>query len=152
VGAIVLFARPSASVAGLTASVRFTIPLSGELAVTPASPRPVLVADRLGAGSPRASGRFEIRNQTGRTIGLSFRARRSSAALDGLVRVRLAAAGRPLADTTLRRILRTGPALRLPPGGARQIEIQAWVPQGVGGYGGRRVDVSLVPVIAAAGG
>jgi hypothetical protein len=146
---IVLVARPSANVAGLSATVRFTVPLSGELAVTPPAPLPVLVADRLRPGSPRATGRFEVQNQTGKTIGLGFRARPSSTALNGLVRVRLSAAGRLLADTTLQGALRTDGALRLPPGGTRQIELQAWMPLNVGdGYEGRQVDVSLLPVIA----
>jgi hypothetical protein len=50
--AIVLVSTPEATVAGMTATVRFTVPMSGELAVTPLAPRPVLVAHDL---SPAAS-------------------------------------------------------------------------------------------------
>jgi hypothetical protein len=150
---IVVAARPSADLAGAPATVRFTVPASGELAVTPLAPDPVLVADRLRPGSPRATGRFEVQNETGQTIALSFRPDASSTALDALVRLRVSAAGRPLIDTTLQGARRTGSALRLPSGAVRQIEMQAWMPRNAGGaYEGRQVDVSLVPVIAGSRG
>jgi hypothetical protein len=142
---IVLGARPSANASGSTAGVSFTVPLSGEVRVTPPAPRPVLVAGRLKASGPRASGRFEVQNQTGRTLGLRFRAIRSSSGLDRFLRVRLSASGRLLANTTLGDLRHASRPLRLPPGVNRMIGVRAWIPANVSdGYEGQQVDVSLV--------
>jgi hypothetical protein len=145
---IVLVSTPSTSAAGLTATVRFMVPMTGELAVTPVAPHTVLLAEALRPASRPAGGRFRVQNQTGRTIRLGFRAHRSSTSLDALVHVRLSAAGRPLAETTLQGLARTTEALWLPSGAARWIDLRAWMPANAGdGYEGRQVDVSLVPVI-----
>ncbi|MDX6653189.1 MAG: hypothetical protein QOJ38_1970 [Solirubrobacterales bacterium] len=145
--AIVMVARPAASADGLTATVRFSIPVSGELTVTPAAPKPVLVAAGLRPGGNRAAGSFKVHNQTGRTMPLDFHARPSSAAINGLLQVRLSAAGRTLVRTSLQDMVRGGGGtLRLRSGATRQLTLAAWMPAGVGsGYEGRVIDVSLVP-------
>jgi hypothetical protein len=146
---VVVMARPSTDVAGLPATVRVTVPPSGEVAVTPPRSKSVLVADRLRPGGARAAGRFSVQNQTGKTIGLAFRAHASSTELDRSVRLRLSTRGRLLADTTLRAGRRAGRVLSVRSGAARRLVVQAWMPRdAAGAYEGREVDVSLVPVIA----
>jgi hypothetical protein len=151
---IVVSARPAANLDGMTAAVRFSVPLSGELAVRPAAPREVLVARSLRPGGPRPSGGFEVRNQTGDTLALGFRAHPSSTALDGLLRLRLRVAGHQRTTATLQGMRRgSAPVLRLPPAAARHVEVQAWIPRDAGdGYEGQRLAVSLIPTIAPRGG
>ena len=150
---VLLVARPSASAARMTATVRFAVPLSGELAVTPRAPEHCLIAAGLRPGGAPATGRFEAQNQTGETIAVGFRARRSSSALDGLVRVRLSVGGRSLADTTLQGLGRASDTVLIGPGSSRKIKVEAWMPQNVGdGYEGRDIEVSLVPAIAVSRG
>ena len=72
--AMVLASWPAANANGLTATVRFSVPPSGELAVTPTSPKPVLVAAGLRPGSTPAVSSFQVQNQTGVPIALRFRA------------------------------------------------------------------------------
>jgi hypothetical protein len=145
--AIVLVARPSASGAGLTATVRFSIPPSAELATSPPAPRPVLVADSLRPGEGEAAGSFLLHNQTSRAMTLDFLARPSGTALNGLLQVRLTAAGQTLASGALQGMLggSTG-SLRLPSGATRRLELEVWMPSSVGdGYEGRLIHVSLIP-------
>jgi hypothetical protein len=145
--AVVLGARPSASADGLTATVRFSAPTSGELAVTPAAPQPFLVANSLRPGGNPAIGSFDIHNQTGRRMALAFRVHPSSGALNGLVQVRLSAGGRSLARTSLQGMLDgIQTSLQLPSGATRGFRLEAWMPRTVGdGYEGRLVDVSMIP-------
>jgi len=145
--AIVLVARPSASGAGLTATVRFSIPLSGELATSPPAPQPVLVADSLRPGEGRTAGGFLLHNQTPRAMTLNFTARPSGTALDGLLQVRLSAAGQTLASGALQGMLHgSTSSLRLPSGATRRLKLEAWMPVNVGdGYEGRLIHVTLIP-------
>jgi hypothetical protein len=145
--AIVLVARPSASGAGLTATVRFSIPPSGELATSPPAPRPILVADSLRPGEGTASASFTLHNQTPSAMTLNFLAHLSGTALDGLLQVRLTAPGQVLASGALQGMLggSTG-SLRLPSGATRRLELEVWMPATVGdGYEGRLIHVSLIP-------
>jgi hypothetical protein len=145
--AIVLIVRPSASGAGLTATARFSIPPSGELATSPPAPRQILVADSLRPGEGRSAASFVLHNQTPRAMMLSFTARPSGTALDGLLQVRLTAAGQTLASGALQSMLHgsTG-TLQLRSGSSRQLELETWMPAGVGdGYEGRLIHVSLIP-------
>ena len=150
---LVIAARPAASVTTLPASVRFSIPLTGELEVTPAPPRPVLAARALTPGGRPAAASFTVRNQTGTTLAVGFRAHGGIRDLDGLLRVRLTAAGRTLANTTLQG-LRDGSVsdVALPSGAVSRVEVEAWLPGGISeGYEGRHVAVALTPTLRAGG-
>jgi hypothetical protein len=146
---VLIAARPSANVSRLSASVRFSLPVTGELEVTPAPPRPVMAARALTPGARRAAASFSVRNQTGATLAVGFRARAAVRDLDGLLRIRLTTGGRTLADTTLQG-LRHGSVsgVRLRPGAQRRVGVQAWIPNGIGdGYEGRSVAVELTPML-----
>jgi hypothetical protein len=150
--ALLIAAKPSASFARLPASAGFTIPVSGELAVTPAPGRPFLLARALTPGSAPATARFTVRNQTGSTLEIGFRADAGAHELDGLLRIRLRAGDRVLANTTLQG-LRHGSAatVRLRPGAARAICLETWIPGATNDYEGRHVDVELTPTLPARG-
>jgi hypothetical protein len=150
--ALLIGAKPSASFARLPASAGFTIPVSGELAVTPAPGRPFLVARALTPEGARATASFTLRNQTGSTLMVGLRTRAASHELDGLLRIRLRAGDTTLADTTLQG-LRHGSAatLRLRSGAARSVALEAWIPDGTNDYEGRHVDVELTPTLRRAG-
>jgi hypothetical protein len=150
--ALLIAARPSASFARLPAGASFTIPVSGELAVTPSAGRPFLRARALTPGGAPASARFTVRNQTGSTLEVGFRADAVSHELDGLLRIRLRAGDRTLATTTLQG-LRQGSAatVRLRSGAARSISLETWIPDATNDYEGRRVDVDLRPTLRARG-
>jgi hypothetical protein len=145
--AIVFAARPSANGAGLTATVRFSIPPSAELARTPPAPAPVLIADALRPGEGQTAGSFDLHNQTPHMMLINFTARPSGTALNGLLQVRLTAAGKTLASGALQGMLRgSASSLRLPSGATRRLKLEAWMPANVGdGYEGRLIHVSLVP-------
>lgn len=146
-------ARPSSSFATLPGSVRFSVPLTGELEVRPAAPRPVLAIPALLPGTRPDAATVTLRNQTGRTLAVDLRARAATHDLDGLLRVRLRAGGRLLADTTLQG-LRHGEhfALRVPSGARRTLRLQAWLPAAItDGFQGRSVDVTLQPVTRVQG-
>jgi hypothetical protein len=145
--AIVLVARPSASGAGLTATVRFSIPPSAELARTPPAPQPVLVADSLRPGEGRTAGSILLHNQTPDAMMLNFTARPSGTALDGLLQVRLSAAGQTLASGALQGLLHgSAGSLQLPSGATRRLKLATWMPPNVGdGYEGRLIHVALIP-------
>jgi hypothetical protein len=147
---LVATARPSDEVPSLPASARFTVPLSGELAVDPAFPRPVLEAAGLRPDGPHAAASFDLRNQTGKTLGVAFRAKSGASGLDGLLRVRLRSAGKTIADATLQG-LRAGSdvPVELASGAGAEIRVEAWIPVSVdSGYESRSANVSLVPVIS----
>jgi hypothetical protein len=150
--ALLIAARPSASFARLPASASFTIPVSGELAVTPSPGRPFLHARVLTPGGAPATARFTLRNQTGGTLTLGLRAHAGARDLDGLLRIRLRAGHRTLANTTLQG-LRHGSAatLRLRSGAARSIALEAWIPDGTNDYEGRDVAVELTPTLSTRG-
>ena len=149
--ALLLAARPSASFARLPASVAFTIPATGELAVTPAPGRPFLRARALTPDGPPASARFAIRNQTGETLVVGFRAAAGARQLDGLLRIRLRAGARTLANTTLQGLRNGSATARLRPGAARSIVLDAWIPDATNDYEGRHADVELTPTLRAPG-
>jgi hypothetical protein len=149
-GAFVATARPSAEVPSLPASASFTVPLSGELEVSPAFPRPVLTATGLRPGTPSSSATFSLANQTSATLGIDFRAKAAATGLDGLLRVRLSSGATVLADTTLQG-LRSGSdaALELRSGTVAQVRIETWIPASIdSGYESRSAEVSLIPVLA----
>jgi hypothetical protein len=150
--ALLLASRPAASFARLPASAAFTVAVSGELAVTPAAGRPFLRASALIPGAAPATASFTVRNQTGSTLALGFRAHAGARGLDGLLRIRLRAGDTTLANTTLQG-LRHGSAVtvRLRPGGARSIALEAWIPAGTNDYEGRDVAVELTPTLPTAG-
>jgi hypothetical protein len=145
--ALLLAARPSESFARLPASVGFTIPATGELAVTPAPGRPFLLARALTPDGPPASARVTVRNQTGETLAVGFRAEAGARQLDGLLRVRLRAGDRTLANTTLQGLRNGSATVRLPSGAARSITLEAWIPDGTNDYEGRHADVELTPTL-----
>jgi len=148
VAALIMAARPAGGHGGvLPASLRFTAALDGAVMVEPAAPRPLLESGPMRPGS-HASGAMTVTNQTGETLAVRLRAKPRSTALDGTAQVRLASAGRTLAEGTLQ-ALRQGSAgaLRLQPGGSARVKVIAWIPAEVEtGYEGRQVAVELEPV------
>jgi hypothetical protein len=149
---LLIAARPSANVARLPASASFTVSLSGELEVTPAPTRPFLRARTLMPGGPAAAGSVTVRNQTGKTLAVGFRAHATARDLDGLLRIRLRAGDRTLAETTLQGLRHgTTATVRLPSGAALAVSVQAWIPDGIDDYEGRDVAVELTPTLRAAG-
>jgi hypothetical protein len=107
----------------------------------------VLAARSLSPNGRHATSSFKIRNQTADTVLLGFRGHPDTRALDGLVRVRLSAGRKRLADTTLQG-LRAGSqdTLRLPSGASRRVRLEAWIPGTITqGYQGIKAHVSLTP-------
>lgn len=146
----IVMARPAGGHGGvLPASLRISAGQDGAVAITPAAPKSLLVSGPMRPGS-QASGRMQLRNETGKKLAIGLRAEPSSTALDGIARVKITAAGRTLADTTLQ-ALRQGTAgrLRLAPGAAASVRVRAWIPAEIEtGYEGASVDVLLSPVEA----
>jgi hypothetical protein len=148
--ALLLASRPGAVDSPLPAGVRVEVAATGELDVTPPSPRPVLVADALRPGGRRAASGFEVRNQTGGGLAVALKATADSTALDGLLRLRVRRAGRVLADTTLEGVRRRPLRLELASGQQSRLRLEAWLPEDIlSGYEGRLVTVSLVPEMQA---
>ena len=145
--ALLIGAKPSASFARLPASAAFTVPATGEIAVTPAPGRPFLVARALTPDGPPASARFTIRNQTGETLAVAFRAAAGAHQLDGLLRIRLRAGKRTLANTTLQGLRNASASVRLRSGAARSLTLDAWIPDGTNDYEGRHADIALTPTL-----
>ncbi|MFN8217687.1 MAG: hypothetical protein U0R71_13930 [Solirubrobacterales bacterium] len=152
--ALVVAARPAGSAGRvLPASLRFSAALDSEVAAAPAAPRAFLRSGPLRPGG-RTAGTVRLRNQTGSPLTVGLRAEPSSTALDGLTRVRITAAGRVLADTTLQLLRQGTPGrVRLAPGTGVRIRVTAAMPADAGtGYEGARVAVRLVPEYADGGG
>ncbi|MCW3014648.1 MAG: hypothetical protein JWO02_1740 [Solirubrobacterales bacterium] len=148
--ALLLFtARPSANVPRLPATVRLAVASTGELEVTPTPLRRVLGSRSLVPGGRRTQARFTIRNQTGKTLVVGFRAPAASTPLDGLLRVRLSSAGASLANSTLQGLRRGSAAtLRIASGTTRRLRVQAWIPRDISdGYEGQQATVLLTPTV-----
>lgn len=144
--ALILASLPGAAGSPLPASVRVAVRPPGELEITPAPPRPVLVAESLRPGGRRAAGHFQMRNQTGDDLVIALKTRADSKAFDGLLRFRVRIAGRLVADTTLEGLRRRPLRLRLTPGQRVRLRLEAWLPKDIlSGYEGRLVKLSLVP-------
>ena len=150
---LLLSVRPSSAVPGIGATVRFTLVPTGELEARPAPPAHLLVSRSLAPRSPAASGDFTLRNQSGSTLLVNLRAKRSSSELDGLLRVTLSANGRDLGATTLQALRHGAPVpLRLAPGRIAHLELSARIPNNVtDGYQGRLVNVDLIPATTVVG-
>lgn len=147
VAALVVAARPAGGHGGvLPARLTFTAATDGAVALAPTS-RPLLASGPLRPGGS-SRGSVLVRNQTGETMAVRLRARPSSTALDGIAWVRLTAAGETLADGTLQALRAdTATAMRLPPGAARRVRIEASIPAEIEtGYEGQEVGVALEPV------
>jgi hypothetical protein len=149
---LLVAARPSANFSRLPASASFTVAVSGELEVLPVAGRPFMLARALTPGAAPAKQHFSVRNQTGTTLAVGFRASAGARQLDGLLRIRLRAGGATLADTTLQG-LRHGSAstLRLPPGAIGEVSVEAWIPGGTTDYEGRDVAIELTPTLRPEG-
>jgi hypothetical protein len=146
--ALLLLSRPGAVGSPLPAAVRVAVAPVGELEVTPAPPRPVFVADALRPGGPRAAGGFRVRNQTAADLVVALEASAGSTALDGLLRVRVEAGGRVLADTTLQGLRARPLRLRLASGEGARLSMRAWLPRDIlSGYEGRLAEVLLTPEV-----
>jgi hypothetical protein len=149
---LLLGARPAANGSPLPAAIRFAMAPTGELEVTPPAPEPLLAAHSLIPGRG-ATATFTVRNQTGESEAVAFRATADSTALDGLLRIRLRAAGRLLADTTLQGMRRRTEVVDLSSGAESRFRLQAWIPAEIrNGYEGRSVSVTLTPEMRAIGG
>lgn len=141
---LLIASRPSANVARLPAIVSFTIAGSGELEVTPRPARPLMIARSLTAGGAPASATFTVRNQTARTLTVAFGARGGGRELDGLLRIRMDAGHRTLADSTLQGLRHASArTLRLRSGATRAITLTAWIPAQTNDYEGRNVAIRL---------
>ena len=120
--------------------------------MTPAPSRPFLTARALTPGGPAAAASFTVRNQTGKTLAVAFRAHATARGLDGLLRIRLRAGEATLADTTLQGLRQgSASALRLRSGAALAVSVSAWIPNGINDYEGRDVAVELTPTLRPAG-
>jgi hypothetical protein len=122
------------------------------LEVTPPPARPFLIARALTAGGAPASASFTVRNQTARTLAVGFRAHAAARELDGLLRIKLRAADKTLANSTLQG-LRHGSAstLRLRARATRRVAVKAWITDGTSDYEGRDVAVELTPTLRGRG-
>jgi hypothetical protein len=149
---LLVAARPDATVSRLPATLRVTAGVTGELAVTPSAPRPVLISRALIPGGPVAAAGFTIRNQTGKALIVGFRVRGARSALESLLRLRLGNTGSPLADTTLQGLRRgSASTVRLASGSTRRLRVEAWIPADVtDGYEGQQAVIALTPTIRAA--
>jgi hypothetical protein len=136
----------------LPATLNVAVRAGGAIAATPAEPNVVLHASDLRPGAGGA-GAFELANQAGRGLRVSLRATASSTALDGVVRLRVRAGRRTLADETLGQLRAAGSAtLPIPRGASRAVRVSAWIPSEVEtGYEGRYVRVELLPTLAGGG-
>lgn len=154
---IMVAARPSASTtSSLPATVSFSVPGSGELAVVPPAPEPFLVARKLRPEVDPVVASFTVSNQTGVTLPLGFDAIAEARGLDGLLRVRLRTGNVTLADTTLQGLRNGTGSVPLRSGAEMTFQLTAWIPPEIAqGYEGQKVDVALEPTIgtgAEAGG
>ena len=120
--------------------------------MTPAPGRPFLARRALTPGGPPAAASFTVRNQTGKTLAVGFRADAAARELDGLLRIRLRAGDATLADTTLQG-LRHGSAHRAPALRRRALRqpSKRGSPTATNDYEGRDVDVELTPTLRTRG-
>jgi hypothetical protein len=146
--ALLAGASPGARSSPLPATVRVSMEPVGELDVTPASPRPILVADSLVPGGGVARETFTVRNQTAGSLEIRLRTKADSTALDGLVNLRLEAEARTLADTTLQGMQARTLRLDLESGELVRLRLQASIPRDIlTGFEGRVAEVTLEPTI-----
>jgi hypothetical protein len=146
--ALLFVSRPGAAGSPLPAGLRVAVAPVGELEVTPPPPRSVFAAPALRPGGPAAVGGFAVRNQTGADLAIALAAGADSTALNGLLRVRVEAGGRVLADTTLQGLRARPLRLRLASGEGVRLGLRAWLPADVlSGYEGRLVEVLLTPEV-----
>jgi hypothetical protein len=151
--ALLFASRPGAVGSPLAAAARVEVAPVGELEVTPAPPRPVFAADSLRPGGPAAVGGFGVRNQTGEDLAVALAASANSTALDGLLRLRVEAAGQVLASSTLQGLRARPLRLRLASGEEARLRWRAWLPGSIlSGYEGRLVEVTLTPEVRQLGG
>jgi hypothetical protein len=151
--AVLLASRPGAVDSPLPTTVRVAIAPVGELEVTPTPPDPIFFADSLLPGRPPTGREFQIRNQTGSDLAIGLTTTADSTALNGLLRLKLSANGRPLADTTLQGMRQRPVDLDLASGARSRLRLEAWIPKNVlGGYEGRLVRVSFIPNVGIPGG
>jgi hypothetical protein len=152
--AVILLALPGRGRGGvLPATLSVTVRSGAAIAATPAAPNVVLHAGGLRPGTGGHAGALELVNQAGRSLNVSLRAAPSSTALDGMVRFRIRAGRRTLADETIGQLRAAGSApLPIPSGGSRTVRVSAWMPGEVEtGYEGRDVRVELLPTLAGGG-
>jgi hypothetical protein len=149
--ALLAASKPAAELSAAPASLRVSVPATGELETTPAAPKAALSASAIRPGDGGHTGSLEVRNQTSTGLAVTFKADGGSTELDALLRVRLTA-GHVLADTTLQGIRKgTSTPLVLPSGAERRVRVRAWIPASISsGYEGRRVEISLTPDTAEA--
>jgi hypothetical protein len=143
--------RPAAELTAAPASVRISVPTTGELEASPTAPKPALESRAIRPGQGAQTASFSVRNQTGTELAVTFAADGGSTELDGLLRVRLSA-GDVLADTTLQGLRKgTADQLILPSGAERRVRIRAWIPGSISsGYEGRRAEFELTPEVTEA--
>jgi hypothetical protein len=110
----------------------------------------VLISRTLRPGGSLAEARFEVHNQTSKTLELGFRAKASSSALDGLLMIQISGDGQRLADTTLQGLRHGTPThMLIASGQTCSVRLQAWLPREITvGYEGQLVAVSLLPTVS----
>ena len=141
--ALLLASRPAAGGETVGAEVNFYAAPSGEIAVSPAGPKPFLTERALRPGEA-AGGAVELANQTGQRLSLRPRALPSSDALDELLDVQLLAGDRVLASGPLGSLREAGGrALLLDPGERATLWVSASLDEGASDAAAAFVDVAI---------
>jgi hypothetical protein len=147
--ATIVMALPSAGSGGvLPATLDLSVQSGGAVAAQPAAPSVIMHAANLRPGNRPAVAAFDLVNQAGGPVSVSFKAMPSSTALDSLTRIAIRAEGKRVLNATLGELRQGVPgSIVLAPGEQRPLQVAARVPAEVEtGYEGQRVSVELVPV------
>lgn len=148
--ALIVLSLPAGGHGGvLPASLDLSVQTSAAVAAEPAAPNVLLHMTDLRPAGPSAGAGFDLVNQAGGTVTVGLRALPSSTALDSLARIEIEANGETLADSTLAELRAGSPgSIVLGRGEARHLRVSASIPPDAeSGFEGKRVTVSLVPVV-----
>jgi hypothetical protein len=143
--------QPGAGPHSLPARAAVSMPASGELAVEPATPDPLLRAG-LEPGE-EAVGYVSVANQTAVPQRMRFVATGGGRELDGLLSVSLRAgsSGPLLYDGSLETLRSGGGSLLLSVGEANRLEVTVALDENAGPYQGRAANFELVPDVLGGG-
>ncbi len=148
--ATIVMALPAAGHGGVPAARLEASALStGPVSASAGGPAPFLRAAGLRPAGRARTARLELVNESGARLAVRLRARLSSTALDGLVRLRLRAGRRVVFDATLSELRAAGTRpFWLPREAHRSLQATAWIPGEVEtGYEGRVVRLELIPAV-----
>jgi hypothetical protein len=152
--ATILLSLPAGGSGGvLPGTVDVSVRAVGAVGAEPAAPSVVLHAADLRPGNGAASAGFDLIDEAGRAVTVSFEGTPTSTALDSLAWIGISAAGRRLAAGTLGELRQGLGPIVLRSGERRSLRVAVWIPAEVEtGYEGRRVGVELAPVATGDGG